>query len=218
MDLEVLISYGPALASGFGVTLICWLVGTLGGGLLGAVFAWWTQRAGSFSRMILRGYMHVIRGIPFLIQLFILYYVLPYVGITLSPLAAGLIGMIVYSSPYYAEVFRAGLQAIPTGYLDAARAIGLSKGTTIWRIILPQVWVSALAPLTGLTIVLIKETAILSVITVPELLYEVQGMTAETFQYIEPFSALILGYWALSEGIAWAGRHLETRATRHLPR
>ena len=69
------------------------------------------------------------------------------------------------------------------------------------------------SPLTGLTIVLIKETAILSVITVPELLYEVQGMTTETFQYLEPFAALILGYWALAEGAAWAGRRFEAHVT-----
>ena len=90
------------------MTLVCWLVGICGGGLVGAGLAWWSERAGVIGRLILRGYTHAIRGTPFLIQLFILYYVLPYAGLTLSPLAAGLMGMVVYSSPYYAEIFRAG--------------------------------------------------------------------------------------------------------------
>lgn len=216
MDPELFLTYAPALASGLGMTILCWMTGSLGALVLGLGIACSTQRGGTVVRGVLCGVTETIRGVPLLIQLFILYYGLPELGIILEPLEAGIIGFMIYASPYYAEVFRAGFLSVPHGQIEAGRCMALSEPTILRRIILPQMLVSITAPLTNVTIVLIKETAVLSVITVPELLYETQSMASETFRYVEPFLILALCYWGLVELTSRLGQRIEARATRHL--
>ncbi|NKD54631.1 MULTISPECIES: amino acid ABC transporter permease [unclassified Haematospirillum] len=218
MDAELFLAYAPALASGLGVTALCWVTGSTGALLLGLAVACSVQWGGVMTRRLLASLTETIRGIPLLIQLFLLYYGLPELGLVLEPLEAGVLGFALYGSPYYAEVFRAGFQSVPRGHIEAGRCIALSEATILRRIILPHMLVSITAPLTNVTIILIKETAVLSVITVPELLYETQSMASETFHYAEPFLALALCYWGLVELTAWLGRCLEKRMTRHMVR
>ncbi|NMM43170.1 amino acid ABC transporter permease [Rhodospirillaceae bacterium KN72] len=215
MELDLFIRYGPALLSGFGITVLCWIVGSLGGMGLGFLIACLYQWSGSWGRACLQAYIEAVRGTPFMIQLFILYYGGPSFGLLLSPVQAGIFGFIIYGSPYFAEIFRAGFQAVPTGQFEAARCCGMTEWTIVRRIVLPQMLVSITAPLTNFMIILTKETAILSVVTVPELLFETQTMAAETFTYIEPFLALSLFYWAMVEFTSWLGRRVERHVTRH---
>ena len=101
---------------------------------------------------------------------------------------------------------------------DAARAIGLAEPTIVRRILLPVGLVSALPALVNFSIILTKETVILSIITVPELMYQTQRMSTETFRYLEANLALALFFWGLVEPISRAGRRLEARVTQHLER
>lgn len=218
MDYELFLRYGPALLRGFGVTLLCWVVGSLGGLALGFALAVLYRWSGRWLRWGLQAYVEAIRGTPFMIQLFILYYGGPHVGLVLSPAQAGILGFVIYGSPYFAEIFRAGFNAVPPGQIEAARCVGLGEATILRRIILPQMLVLITAPLTSFIIILSKETAILSVVTVPELLYETQTMAAETFTYVEPFLALSVCYWLLVIATEQAGKSVETRAMRHLKR
>nr|WP_321445942.1 amino acid ABC transporter permease [uncultured Cohaesibacter sp.] len=218
MELDLFVRYGPALLSGFGVTILCWLVGSLGGvafGFLLACLNRWGPRPLSW---LIYAYVEVIRGTPFMIQLFILYYGGPYIGLVLEPVEAGILSFILYGSPYFAEIFRSGFNAVPQGQIEAARCVGLPEKRILWRIILPQMLVPITAPLTNFFIILTKETAILSVVTVPELLYETQTMAAETFSFVEPFLALSLFYWLMVVGANWLGGRVEERVTRHLHR
>lgn len=216
MEYELFVRYGPALLRGFSVTLLCWVAGSIGGLLLGFVLAVLYRWSGRWLGALLQAYIEVIRGTPFMIQLFILYYGGPHVGLVLSPVQAGILSFVVYGSPYFAEIFRAGFNAIPPGQIEAARCVGLAEASIVRRIILPQMLVLITAPLTNFVIILSKETAILSVVTVPELLYETQTMAAETFTYIEPFLVLSVCYWLLVIATARLGRAVETRAMRHL--
>ncbi len=218
MEFDLYLRYGPALLSGFGVTILCWIAGSLGGFVLGFAIACLYQWSGKWVRRILQIYIEVVRGTPFMIQLFILYYGGPYFGLVLAPVPAGILGFIVYGSPYFAEIFRSGFQSFPSGQLEAARGIGIDEWTIVRRIVLPQMLVSITAPLTNFIIILTKETAILSVVTVPELLSETQTMAAETFTYIEPFLVLALFYWFMVEFTSWLGQRVEARVTRHLKR
>jgi polar amino acid transport system permease protein len=218
MEFDLYLRYGPALLQGFGVTIICWIVGSFGGIVLGFAIACIYQWANRPLRWLLQVYIEVIRGTPFMIQLFILYYGGPHFGLVLDPVPAGILSFIIYGSPYFAEIFRAGFNSIPRGQIEAARCVGLDEWTIIYRIIAPQMLVSITAPLTNFIIILTKETAILSVVTVPELLYETQTMAAETFTYVEPFLVLALFYWAMVVATAWLGARVETRVTRHLRR
>jgi polar amino acid transport system permease protein len=218
MEFDLYVRYGPALLKGFGVSILCWIVGSLGGVLLGFAIACLYQWAGRAARWLLQAYVEVIRGTPFMIQLFIIYYGGPHFGLLLTSIQAGILSFIIYGSPYFAEIFRSGFQAIPRGQIEAARCVALSEWTIVRRIVLPQMLVSITAPLTNFFIILTKETAILSVVTVPELLYETQTMAAETFTYVEPFLALSLFYWLMVEGTSWLGARVEARVTRHLRR
>lgn len=218
MEFDLFIRYGPALLSGFGVTILCWIVGSIGGLVLGFVLACLYRWVVAPLRWVLYLYIELIRGTPFMIQLFILYYGGPYLGLVLSPVQAGIISFIIYGSPYFAEIFRSGFNAVPKGQIEAARCVGLSEVTIMRRIILPQMLVPITPPLTNFFIILTKETAILSVVTVPELLYETQTMAAETFTYVEPFLVLSLFYWLMVIATSWLGGRVETRVTRHLRR
>ncbi|MBO0344014.1 amino acid ABC transporter permease [Roseibium limicola] len=218
MELDLFIRYGPALLSGFGVTILCWLVGSIGGLVLGFLLACLYRFGPKALGWLIYIYVEIIRGTPFMIQLFILYYGGPYVGLVLSPMQAGILSFIIYGSPYFSEIFRSGFNAIPKGQIEAARCVGLSERRILMRIILPQMLVPTTAPLTNFFIILTKETAILSVVTVPELLYETQTMAAETFTFVEPFLVLSLFYWVLVIGTSWVGERVEARVTRHLRR
>ena len=216
MELSVFQDYGPMLLRGFGVTIFCWLAGTVLGTLLGLLVAL-AQRYGPRPlRWLLQVYIEVIRGTPFLVQLFVLYYGGPLIGLRLDALSAGLLVLTVYGSPYFAEIFRSGFNAVPIGQIEAARAIGMAEPSIVRRILLPLGLVSALPALVNFSIILTKETVILSIITVPELMYQVQRMSTETFRYLEANLVLALFFWGLVETISRAGRRLETRITRHL--
>ena len=214
--IELLHQYGPALLSGFGMTILCWLLGTLGGMALGLGIALLQRYAARPVRWLLRGYIEIIRGTPFLVQMFVLYYGGPMLGVRLDALPAGLLGLSIYGSPYFSEIFRSAFGAVPVGQIEAARAIGFTEPTIVRRILLPLGLVSAMPAIINFSIVLTKETVILSIVTVPELLYQVQRMSAETFRYVEANLALALLFWALVETISRLGRGLEARITHHL--
>lgn len=218
MDFNLFLQYGPALLSGFGVTILCWIAGSFGGMILGFAIASLQRWDFVPLRWPLRAYIEIIRGTPFLIQLFILYYGGPNIGLLLTPVQAGILSFVIYGSPYFAEIFRGGFASIPRGQIEAARCVGLSEVAIMRRIMLPQMLVLITAPLTNFVIILTKETAILSVVTVPELLYQTKTMAAETFAYVEPFLVLSVFYWLLVETTSWLGKKVEARVTRHLKR
>lgn len=216
MDLSILVQYWPTLLSGFELTIYCWVLGTVLSMVLGLMISL-AQRYGPRPLgWLIQAYVEVIRGTPFLVQLFVLYYGGPLLGLRLDALPAGILGLSVYGSPYFAEIFRAGYRAVPVGQLEAARAIGMTEPTIVRRILLPLSLVSALPALVNFSIILTKETVILSIITVPELMYSVQRMSTETFRYLEANFILALFFWLLVETISRAGRKLETRITKHL--
>ena len=216
MDFAIFEQYGPSLLRGFGVTILCWLLGTVFGMALGLVIALIQRYGPRWVGWIIQIYIEVIRGTPFLVQLFVLYYGGPLIGLRLDALPAGLLGLTIYGSPYFAEIFRSGFRAVPVGQLEAARAIGMTEPAIVRRILLPLSMVSALPALINFSIILTKETVILSIITVPELMYQVSRMSTETFRFVEANLVLALFFWALVETISRVGRRLEARVTRHL--
>ncbi len=216
MDLSILLQYWPILLSGFGLTILCWLLGTVFSMALGLVISLMQRYGPRPLRWLIQVYIEIIRGTLFLVQLFVLYYGGPLLGLRLDALPAGILGLSVYGSPYFAEIFRAGYLAVPTGQLEAARAIGMSELTIVRRILMPLALVSALPSLVNFAIILTKETVILSIITVPELMYSVQRMSTETFRYLEANFILALFFWLLVETISRFGRRLETHITKHL--
>lgn len=216
MEWSILQQYGPGLLSGFANTILCWFLGTIFSMALGLVIALLQRYGSRWVGWIIQVYIEIIRGTPFLVQLFVLYYGGPLVGLRLDALPAGLLGLTIYGSPYFAEIFRSGFRAVSVGQIEAARAIGMSEPSIVRRILLPLGLVSSLPALVNFSIILTKETVILSIITVPELMYQVQRMSTETFRYLEANLVLALFFWALVETISNVGRWLEGRVTKHL--
>ena len=216
LDLSLLVQYGPALLRGFGVTILCWGAGCLIGMALGFVLMLLRQLPVKPLRWIIRAYIEVIRGTPFLIQLFLLYSGGPSIGLRLEATTAGILGLGLYGSAYFAEIFRAGYQAVPKGQVEAALSLGMSYGSILRRVIVPAMLVSTIPAIVNMMAILTKETVVLSIITVPELMYEMQTMAAETFATFETILGMALFYWLLVEVVSRLGRRLEARATRFL--
>ena len=216
MDFALFVKYGPALASGFAMTVFCWIVGVMGGAIAGFALALLQRYGNRAVGWTIQTYIEIIRGTPFLVQLFLLYYGGPHLGVRLDSLEAGLLSLTIYGSPYFSEIFRAGLAAVPKGQIEAARTLGFTEMTIVRRIMVPILLVSTVPALTNFAIILTKETVILSVVTIPELLYEVQTMSAETFAFVEATFALALFFWIFVEVISRIGRALEIRLTQHL--
>jgi polar amino acid transport system permease protein len=217
-DPALLWQYGPDLLSGLLLTIEVWIVGSVLALLIGGTLGVMLTFGPSGWRVAIRCYVEFFRGTPLLVQLFMLYYGGPKIGLKLSAMAAGLTGLSLYGGAYFAELFRAGFTSVPLGQLEAARSFGYSGRATLRHIVLPQALILMLPPSVNLLVVLLKDTAILSILTIPELTFQVTGMTLETFAFVEPYMALAAGYWVLVELTARLGQVAERRLTHHLVR
>ena len=216
MNPDVLIRYAPALAYGFGVTIFCWAAGSVLGLAIGFAAAVADDVPSRLLNGVLRVYVEVLRGTPFLMQLFILYAGGPSIGLRLGATAAGILGLGLYSSAYYSEIFRAGFAAVPRGQVEAAMSVGMAPADILTRVRLPIALVAAAPPIVNTLIVMSKETVVLSIITVPELMYQMQTMAAETFTAFDAIFAMAVFYWSLVEVVSRLGRRVEERATAFL--
>jgi len=216
MSFAILWHYAPALLNGFGVTILCWGGGSALGLVGGLTIALLYRLDFSPLQWLLRVFIEIIRGTPFLVQLFLLYSGGPFIGLRLEATTAGVLGLGVYSAAYFAEAFRAGFAAVPTGQLEAATSVGMNSVDILLRIALPTMLVAALPSIVNLLIVMSKETVILSIITVPELMYQMQTMAAETFTPFNAIFAMAVFYWLLVEAVSRLGSRLERRVSVHL--
>ena len=203
-----------AVARGLPYTVLIWLAAVATGLIAGILVAIARHFGPAPLNVALLTVVEVVRGIPFLVQAFLLYFGGPFIGLDLTPLVAGWLSLSIYAAAYFSEVFRAGFRAIPPGHVEAARLLGLSTRQTVSRILLPEMALGVLPALANLAVILIKETAVLSIITVPELTFTVSGVGSATFAFAQTTLALALGYWFLVELTAWAARRLERTIAR----
>jgi polar amino acid transport system permease protein len=217
-DPAVVLDHWREILDGFAVTLWTWIAGVVLAAALGFVLALLMRGGGLVVRGAVRAFIELFRGTPFLVQLFILYYGGPSFGLVLEPLGAGLLGLTLYGSAYFAVIFRAGFAAVPRGQVEAAAVVGLSRALILRRIVLPQMLVVVLPALVNLVIILTKETAVLSIVTIPELTFVVRGIGNATFAYFETTLALALIYWGLVEATATLGLWAERRVGRFIAR
>jgi polar amino acid transport system permease protein len=216
MNFGLLLHYLPSLAAGFGVTVFCWSTGCALGLLIGFAIALGYRMPSRLLRGLLRVYIEIFRGTPFLMQLFLLYAGGPSIGLRLNATEAGVLGLALYSSAYFSEIFRGGFVAVPRGQVEAAMSVGMAPLAILTRIQLPIAIVVALPPIVNTLIVMSKETVVLSIITVPELMYQVQTMAAETFTAFDAIFAMAGFYWLLVEVVSQLGRRVEKRTTAFL--
>jgi polar amino acid transport system substrate-binding protein len=157
------------------------------------------------------GYVELIRGTPLMLQLFVLFYVLPRIGLTLDPLVAGIAGLAINYSAYEAEIYRAGLQAVPAGQMEAALALGMSRTLALRRVIIPQATRIVIPPVTNDFIALFKDTSVCSVITLTELTKQYSMLAQSTGGVLEFALAVAVLYMMMSLPLSWFSRWTERR-------
>ena len=203
--------FGTALLVTLGVSLAAASIGlVLGFGLNALRLA--VPIFGHFYRL----YVWLIRGTPFLAQLAVIYFGLPVLGFRLEAVQASILSLGLYSAAYFAELFRSAWASVPGGQIEAARVHGLSRRQAFWHIQAPQALVFALPLLGNQVMLTIKESAVTSIITVPELTMTAGRIVSTTFSYVVPYALLVLSYWLLTSVVAALAEHLGRRATRHL--
>ncbi|MEP4195227.1 MAG: amino acid ABC transporter permease [Aliishimia sp.] len=142
-------------------------------------------------------YIELMRNIPLLILIFMMFYALPFYGVRVSGLTTGIICLSIYGSAYFAEVFRGGVESVSKGQFDAARALGLKYGFYMRRVILPQLYTYVYPPGTNIALTMIKESSLLSMITVAELTYAAHDINGRTFTPVETFATIAVIYWVI---------------------
>lgn len=192
-----LAEYLPILAKGALVTIEVFVCALIVATLLGMVWALMrVSEVRALSRFS-KALINIIRGIPILVQLFYIYFVFPEIGIQLSAFEAGVIGLGFAYSCYMAEVFRAGIEAVDPGQVEAAQSIGMSRALILWRVVLPQALKIALPPYGNTCIMLLKDTSQTSIITVAELSFQGRLIASSTFKNTEIFTLVAVWYLAM---------------------
>jgi len=214
-SLRVALESLPFLLQGAWFTVILSLGGMFFGLVLGFALALMRLSRLMVLRGVSRVYVSFFRGTPLLVQLFLIYYGLPSIGLELSPLAAALIGFSLNMAAYACEILRSAISSIDRGQWEAAASIGMTRAQTLRRTILPQAARTALPPLGNSFISLVKDTALAATIQVPELFRQAQLVTARTFEIFAMYLTAALIYWVLASILAHFQNRLEQRANRH---
>ncbi|MCU0487011.1 MAG: amino acid ABC transporter permease [Anaerolineales bacterium] len=204
------IRFLPDLLDGLGMTLLLTLEGLLAGLVLGTATSLARSYGNKFWRGLAVGYVELFRGTPLLVQLFLLYYGLPGIGITLSREWAAFLALGLNSGAYQAEYLRGSILAIGDGQMIAGRAIGMSKWKTVFNIIMPQALRLAIPAWANEPVSLLKSTAVVFLIAVPELMAQAKGIAARTYDPIGAYIAVSIVYlvvvYLLDAGIKWGER------------
>lgn len=214
-SLQLALDSAPFLLKGAYFTVGLSLGGMFFGLLLGFGLALMRLSSLKVLSWTARVYVSFFRGTPLLVQLFVIYYGLPQLGLELDPLPAALIGLSLNMAAYACKILRAAISSIDRGQWEAAASIGMTRSQAMRRAILPQAARTALPPLGNSFISLVKDTALAATIQVPELFRQAQLITARTFEVFTLYLAAALIYWVLSSLLAHLQHRLEARVNRH---
>ena len=201
----------PFLLQGLLLTLEVTVLGSILAYVLGLVFALIRQSRIPVLSQLVWLFVEFVRSTPLLVQLYFLYFVFPSIGVTLSSLVAGVLGLGIHYATYTSEVYRAGIEGVPRGQWEAATALNLSRTRTWWSVILPQAIRRVLPALGNYTISMFKETPLLLTIGVVELVGEAQKQGSEFYRYVEPYTMAGLLFLLLSYPCSVLVRRLERR-------
>lgn len=202
------------LASGLGLTCLVFIgalaVATVSGVVLGTAAVY----AGTGVRVICRMFVELVRGTSALVQLFWVVFALPLIGVRIEPLIAAILVLGLNSGAYASEAVRGALGAIPAGQREAAAVLGLSRWQSWWRIELPQAVPIILPTATNLSVELLKNTSLVSLIGLADLTFQANALRAVTLADTAVLVVLLLIYLALALGVVRLGRWAETYAVR----
>ena len=212
-DFKVVADNFPILLRGVGLTVELWAVAFGLGLMLGLLISLGPLSGKQWLRLPAIGYVEVFRNTPVLIQLIWFYYAFPIVlGQQLSPVAAAILALTLNTSAYCAEIFRGGIESIVPGQWEAAKALGMTRAMSLYRIILPQVGKRMLPAFTNRGIELAKVTSLASVLAVHEIMYQGRLLSSTYYRPLEILTVVALVYFVL----IYPGSYLSARLERRL--
>ena len=204
----------PILLQGVRLTIVVTVGSLLLSTVLGLLWALMRVSGLRVLQGLSAGLINVIRGIPIIVLLFYLYVVMPDFGITMTALQAAILGLGIAYSAYQAENFRAGIEAIDKGQIEAAQTIGMGWWLTMRRVILPQAVRIVLPPYGNIMIMLLKDSSQASTITVAELALQGKLIASSTFKNTSVFTLVALMYLTMSIPLILLVRHFENKANK----
>ena len=195
---QFLEQYWPLLASGTGVTVAQFLLGSALTIILALLFGLMKMSGNRLAKTFAVTYIEVFRGTSLLVQLYWIFFVLPLFGVTLEKFTAGYIAIGMNAGAYGAELVRGGILAVPKGQWEAATAINMSPARRMWRIILPQALVNMLPAWGNLLVEVLKGTALVSLISVTDLMFQAKQINASTYLSAQIFGTALVIYYILA--------------------
>jgi len=214
LDVAFMRKWLPFIMGGAGITMFISAMAIVLATVLALVGALARLSNNPLANGISGFYISLIRGTPLLVQIFIWYLALPQLGLVLEPKLAGILALGVNYGAYMTEVFRAGIQAIGIGQYEAANALGMSSGQTLRRIVLPQAFRIVIPPIGNEFIAMMKDSALVSMITVQELTFRAQKIGRQNFRNLETFLIAAAFYWLLTIIFQFFQGNLETYMAR----
>src|SRR5215510_683720 len=208
------VEFLPILMHGVALTIIVTTGSLLLSTFLGLIWALMRVSGIGVLSGLSASLINVIRGIPIIVLLFYLYFVMPDLGVTLTALQAAILGLGIAYSAYQAENFRAGIEAIDKGQIEAAQTIGMGWWLTMRRVVLPQAVRIVLPPYGNVMIMMLKDSSQASTITVAELALQGKLIASSTFKNTSVFTLVALMYLTMSIPLILLVRHFEKRAAK----
>lgn len=214
IDLAIVREALPVLWQGLKVTAQVSGVGIPLGIALGVVAAYAADSHRRPVRAVALAYVELVRNIPFLILVYLSFFGLPKLGLLASAFHIAIGTTAFYTGGYFCEILRAAFRSVPAGQLRAAKALGMSPWNVQRLVVVPQIFGFLIPPTVSLTIMMFKDSAVFSVMSLPELTYQSNLKTADTFAYLEVLGTTALIYWGSSVLMEAFGHAMETRVRR----
>jgi polar amino acid transport system permease protein len=208
-DFSIYVSYWPLILRGLLLTIAASGIALVLSLIIGAVIVLARLSRNRLAVYAAIAFVDVMRDLPFMVVLFLIFYLLPAFGIRLPAFAVGVITLSLYAAAYFSEIMRGAIQSVPKGQMESARATGMSRTQALRRVIAPQMMGYFLPAATNQAVTIVKESSMLSTITVTELTMVSQVIQGYTYSPIEVFALVSILYWLMCTGVARIGRKLE---------
>lgn len=210
--IDLLVEFGGDLLSGLGITLQLTIIGIIFASIIGVLCAVINVSKNKYLKIITSIYINIIRGTPFLVQAYIIYFGLPgALGIRMSEMTAGIIAISLNAGAYMAEIIRGGIEAVDKGQMEAARSLGLPTHTAMRKVILPQALRTMTPSLINQFIITLKDTSILSIIGIRELTMAGKLVIAKNYESMAMWSLVAVYYFIVIYTITKISRYIERK-------
>lgn len=210
--IDLLVEFGSDLLSGLGITLQLTIIGIIFASIIGILCAVINVSKNKYLKIITSIYINIIRGTPFLVQAYIIYFGLPgALGIRMSEMTAGIIAISLNAGAYMAEIIRGGIEAVDKGQMEAARSLGLPTHVAMRKVILPQALRTMTPSLINQFIITLKDTSILSIIGIRELTMAGKLVIAKNYESMAMWSLVAVYYFIVIYTITKISRYIERK-------